>query len=168
MSSLAQTRSRMINQKKGVPTSRPDASQLANLKALLDDMYVIRNSTSNTICLTHTYRSYAQFMGSIGQDPNAASIGDYNRALDYMSDCICDSRTGTICDCVSRRSDNWCTCNSRSPSQCSCHSRTGSTYDSPCGCYSRTPDVCSCVSRTADITCTCHGRCSCNVVREFN
>lgn len=192
MSSIKQTRDRMVNQKRGLPVgANTTANTLRDLKDLLDSMYNVRANPKpaiggnvSTSGMDHNQEvqptvdsgvrsigtiipNYATFQGSIGQSPNAMSTGDYNRALDSMSNCTCDARMSAGCTCVSVDDGIVCTCNARTSYQCNCVSRYGGKYSSSCSCNSVFVG-CNCEARTSQFICTCNTRCSCNAVREFS
>lgn len=192
MSSIKQTRDRMVNQKRGLPVnSDTTANTLQDLKRMLDGMYNVRSTTTpipggNTstswvnhnievnpsqsvgvTCVGHTHKNYTAFQGSIGKSPNAMSFGDYNRAMDNMTNCSCDARMAATCSCVSVNDGIVCSCNARTSYDCDCVSRSGGKYGSACSCNSVYVG-CSCESRTSQFICSCNTRCSCNAVREFS
>lgn len=192
MSSIKQTRDRMVGQKRGLPIgANTTANTLQDLKGLLDSMYKVRATPktavggnvstvgqnhnlekaptvdSGVISIGTVVPNYSAFQGTINQSSNAMSVGDYNRAMDNMSNCTCDARMSAGCSCVSVNDGIVCSCNSRSAYTCDCVSRSGGKYDSSCSCNSVYVG-CSCEARTSQFICTCNTRCSCNAVREFS
>ena len=192
MSSIKQTRDRMVSQKRGLPVgSNTTANTLQDLKGLLDNMYNVRanpkpaiGGNTSTVGQDHNLEkpptadsgvvsvgtimpNYTAFQGSIGKSPNAMSTGDYNRAMDSMSSCTCDARMSAGCTCVSVNDGVVCSCNARTSYSCDCVSRSGGKYSSSCQCNSVYVG-CSCEARTSQFICTCNTRCSCNAVREFS
>jgi len=193
MSSIKQTRERMVVQKRGLPIGANTTSNtLRDLKGMLDSMYNVRANPksaiggeyASTVGQDHNKEvpptansgvssigkiipNYTEFQGSIKKSPNAMSIGDYNRALDSMSNCTCDARMSAGCTCVSVNDGIVCNCNARTSYTCDCVSRSGGKYDSSCTCNSVYVG-CSCEARTSQFICSCNTRCSCNAVREFS
>lgn len=139
-------------------TITPNHNQLADLKALVDDMMNVRSESppssgsgyySGTTCSGHVHHSGYKL-----------SLGDIN-ALDIKS-CSCNSVKDTTAYCRSRT--YYCSCNSNVPT-CDCNVRTGGS--------------CSCKSRTSQPTCDSHftgcdcqnrglygDSCTCDVLEE--
>lgn len=186
--SLRQTYDRMVNEKLVSGTPNNDWKDLSTLKARIDTMYRYRNDAirdndtvsrpaDNTpgkvqnVCRQHNYTSFKQFQQKTGVD-YSMSIGDLNDALDAMAFCTCNSRMIQECNCVSRTVGNYCTCHQRASNYCDCFYRSGGKYDPACACHVRSGagcahENCSCRSRSTLHDCDCHGRCSCNVVNEY-
>lgn len=135
---------------------------------MLGEMYNIRNAAGQ-YCTGHNYASYAAFQQTIGYHGDEESTGDYNRALDNMTYCTCESRFANACDCQQRTDHNWCQCDARNVYTCDCQSRSGGKYGPPpCNCNGRIASICGCRQRDVTVDCTCDGRCSCNAVKEFS
>lgn len=168
--SLKQTLDRMVHEKRGVGTAVQKSGDLQQLKVVLDNMYAERNAVSPTYCPEHKFASYAALQTSLGYNGDEYSTGDYNRALDNMTYCTCESRFAAACNCENRIDNVMvCECNARNNYTCDCQWRSGGKYGPPpCVCDLRVAAVCGCRERESPPDCTCDGRCSCNAVKEFS
>lgn len=155
-------------------TINPNHSQLADLKALVNDMMAVRNEAppssgsgyySGTNCIGH--QNISDFKLSLG---DIAAIDIKRCVCNTVDDktAYCRSRT-YYCSCNSNTPT--CTCNSRTPASCDCENRTYScacvtNFEActgvvvHCPCNYQNSDNCSC-NNNATVTCDCRSRTKC-------
>lgn len=150
-------------------TISPSHSQLADLKALVEDMMNVRSESppsygsgyySGTNCIGH--QNISDFKLSLG-DINALDIKGCSCNTVNDKTAYCRSRTYT-CSCNSNIPT--CTCNSRTAVTCDCQDRTSSCRNyfkcegdyggTSCFCQDRVSTGCSCDGYQT--TCTCNSR----------
>lgn len=172
---------------KGGYTITPSHNQLADLKALVDNMMDIRNEAppstgsghySGTNCIGH--QAITDYKLSLG-DINSLDIKGCSCNIVYDKTAYCSSRT-YHCSC--NNNVPTCTCNGRTATTCDCQSRTsedrcyayfynfgnsdcktvwstcGAVYVStyPCDCNNRTKSETSCPTNSIAAGCGCYSR----------